>query len=113
MALIRRNGPSGSALERNKYLAPGRTKSLPGPLSNIGRETARRFLPGEAIVMRRRTPAPLNRMEFPLTLAGHLRRVFDGVVLSSLPRRLAELVRRVDCDETNAREGAENGQPSC
>jgi hypothetical protein len=51
------------------------------------------------------TFAPLNRMEFPLTLAHPLRRAFDDVVSSPLPPKLAELVRRLHSDETNASRG--------
>ena len=51
--------------------------------------------------MRGWPPAPLDPMKFPLTLAGHLRKAFNEVVSSPLPQKLAELVRRVESDETN------------
>jgi hypothetical protein len=35
-------------------------------------------------------------------------RLFDDVVSSPLPRRVADLMRRVKSDETNAREGTEH-----
>jgi hypothetical protein len=58
--------------------------------------------------MRRSTPRSRDRMDFPLTLGAHLRRLFDDVVSSPLPRRVADLMRRVKSDETNAREGTEH-----
>jgi hypothetical protein len=53
--------------------------------------------------MRGWPPTPLDPMKFPLTLAGHLRKAFNHVVSSPLPQKLAELVRRVESDETDAR----------
>jgi hypothetical protein len=62
--------------------------------------------------MRGWPPAPLDPMKFPLTLGGHLRRAFNHVVSSPLPQKLAELVRRVKSDETDARKGAETSSRS-
>jgi hypothetical protein len=55
--------------------------------------------------MRGWPPAPLDPMKFPLILAGQLRRAFNHVGSSPLPQKLAELVRRVKSDETDARKG--------
>jgi hypothetical protein len=49
--------------------------------------------------MRRPTHIPLNPLEFPLTLAGGLRRTFADVVSAPLPERLATLLRRLSADE--------------
>jgi hypothetical protein len=57
--------------------------------------------------MRGWPPTPLDPMKFPLTLASHLRKAFNHVVSSPLPQKLAELVRRVESDETDARKGGE------
>ena len=58
--------------------------------------------------MRRPTVlVPLDRiMQLPLTLAGGLRTTFADVVSSSLPGRLAELVRRLQANR-NERSGEE------
>jgi hypothetical protein len=57
------------------------------------------------VPMRGWPPAPLDPMKFPLILAGQLRRAFNHVGSSPLPQKLAELVRRVKSDETDARKG--------
>jgi hypothetical protein len=44
-------------------------------------------------------PRSHNRMALLLALGAHLRRLFDDVVSSSLPQRLADLVGRVKSDE--------------
>jgi hypothetical protein len=50
---------------------------------------------------------PLDRtMQLPLTLAGGLRTTFADVVSSTLPGRLAALVRRLQADH-NERSGEE------
>jgi hypothetical protein len=49
--------------------------------------------------MHRPTHIPLNPLEFPLTLAGGLRRTFADVVSAPLPERLATLLRRLSADE--------------
>jgi hypothetical protein len=48
--------------------------------------------------MRRPAKVPLDRMKFPLTLAGELRTAFADVISMPLPRRLAALVRRLKAD---------------
>jgi hypothetical protein len=82
-------------------------------LSDIGRETARgRFLVGEPVAMRRPAQVPLDRMRFPLTLAGALRTVWADVVSTPLPGHLAALVRRlsVDRERRTLRGGALSGE---
>ena len=64
-----------------------------------GRKTARgRFLVGEPVAMRRPAHVPLDRVRFPLTLAGGLRTAFADVVSTPLPGRLAALMRRLSAD---------------
>ncbi len=48
--------------------------------------------------MRRPARVPLDRMGFPLTLAGGLRTAFADVVSTPLPGRLAALMRRLSAD---------------
>jgi hypothetical protein len=55
-----------------------------------------RFFVGEPVAMRRPAKVSLDRMKFPLTLAGGLRTTFADVI--STPRRLAALVRRLKAD---------------
>jgi hypothetical protein len=67
--------------------------------NEVGHKTARgRFFIGEPVAMRRPAKVPLDRMKFPLTLAGGLRTAFADVVSTPLPRRLAALVRRLKAD---------------
>ena len=64
-----------------------------------GRKTARgRFLVGEPVAMRCPAQVPLDRMKFPLTLAGGLWTAFADVASTPLPGRLATLMRRVSAD---------------
>ena len=64
-----------------------------------GRETARgRFLVGEPVAMRRPAQVPLDRIRFPLTLAGELRTAWADVVSTPLPAHLAALMRRLSVD---------------
>ena len=64
-----------------------------------GRKTARgRFLVGEPVAMRRPAQVPLDRMRFPLTLAGALRTAWADVGLTPLPGHLAALMRRLSVD---------------
>jgi len=75
-------------------------------LSDIGRETARgRFLVGEPVAMRRPAQVPLDRMRFPLTLAGALRTAFADFVSTPLPRHLADLMRQLHEDRDNPLQG--------
>ena len=72
----------------------------------IGRETARgRFLVGEPVAMRRPGHIPLDRMKFPLTLAGGLRTAFADFVSTPLPRHLADLMRQLHEDHDNPLQG--------
>jgi hypothetical protein len=48
--------------------------------------------------VRRSAKVPLDRMKFPLTLAGGLRTAFADVISTPLPRRLTALVRRLKAD---------------
>ena len=48
--------------------------------------------------MRRLARVQLDRMKFPLTLAGGLRATFGDLVSTPLPGRLAGLMRRLDSD---------------
>jgi hypothetical protein len=59
-------------------------------------------------MMRRPTVVPLDRMKFPLTLAGELRTAFADVVSVPLPGRLAALMRRLNADR-NELSGEEPG----
>src|SRR2546430_16397946 len=69
------------------------------PIVHVRRETARgRFLVREPVAMRRPAQVPLDRMKFPLSLAGGLRTAFADVVSTPLPGRLAALMRRVRVD---------------
>jgi CheY-like chemotaxis protein len=68
----------------------------------IGRETARgRFLVGEPVAMRRLGRIPLDRMKFPLTLAGGLRTAFADFVSTPLPRHLADLMCQLHEERDN------------
>jgi hypothetical protein len=58
--------------------------------------------------MRRPAKVPLDRMKFPLTLAGGLRTAFAEVVSTPLPRRLAALVRRLKTDRDERSGGKSN-----
>ena len=61
---------------------------------DVGRKTARgRFFVGEPVAMHRPAHVPLDRLGFPLTLAGELRTAFADVVSTPLPGRLAALLR--------------------
>jgi hypothetical protein len=72
--------------------------------------TARgRFYVGEPVAMRRRTLVPLDRMEFPLTLAGGLRTAFADVVSTPLPECLAALMRRLSADRDERSGETEHG----
>jgi hypothetical protein len=77
--------------------------------NEVGRKTARgRFFVGEPVAMRRPAKVPLDRMKFPLTLAGGLRTAFADVISTPLPRRLAALVRRLKADrDERSRGGAQ------
>jgi hypothetical protein len=48
--------------------------------------------------MRHLAQVPLDRMEFPLTLAEGLRTAFADVVSTPLPGRLVALMRRLSAD---------------
>jgi hypothetical protein len=86
----------GARGERNRY----------SRVHLIGRETARgRFLVGEPVAMRRPGHIPLDRMKFPLTLAGGLRTAFADFVLTPLPRHLADLMRQLHEDRDNPLQG--------
>ncbi len=50
--------------------------------------------------MRRPALVPLDRMGFPLTLAGELPTAFADVVSTPLPGRLAALMRRLSADRS-------------
>src|SRR6266516_1667929 len=85
----------------------GPTRILPSALNETAapaftltvRETARgRFLVGEPVAMRRPAQVPLDRMRFPLTLAGELRTAWADVVSTPLPAHLAALMRRLSAD---------------
>ncbi len=58
--------------------------------------------------MRRLGRIPLDRMKFPLTLAGGLRTTFADFVSTPLPRHLADLMRQLHEDRDN-RSGGEPG----
>jgi hypothetical protein len=58
----------------------------------------RRFFVGEPVAMHRTAHVPLDRLGFPLTLAGELRTAFADVVSTPLPGRLAALMRRLSAD---------------
>jgi hypothetical protein len=51
--------------------------------------------------MRRPGRIPLDRMKFPLTLAGGLRTAFADFVSTPLPRHLADLMRQLHEDRDN------------
>jgi CheY-like chemotaxis protein len=86
-------------------LAPGLNETA-APAFNMRRETARgRFLVGEPVAMRRPGHIPLDRMKFPLTLAGGLRTAFADFVLTPLPRHLADLMRQLHEDRDNTLQG--------
>jgi hypothetical protein len=55
-------------------------------------------------------PRPFDRTKFPLTLAGLLHRIFEGVVASPHPENLAALVRRVKSDKTSHRVGTKSSR---
>jgi hypothetical protein len=48
-------------------------------------------------------PRSRNRTALLLTLGAQLRRLFDDVVSSSLPQRLADLLGRVKSDEERSK----------
>src|SRR6266567_3848534 len=97
----------------------GPTRILPSALNETaapaftltGRETARgRFLVVEPVAMRRPAQVPLDRMRFPLTLAGELRTAWADVVSTPLPARLAALMRRLHADRNErSGEGRDDG----
>ncbi len=58
--------------------------------------------------MRRPGHIPLDRMKFPLTLAGGLRTAFADLVSTPLPRHLADLMCQLHEDRDN-RSGGEPG----
>jgi hypothetical protein len=58
--------------------------------------------------MRRSVKVPLDRMKFPLTLAGGLRTAFADVISTPLPRRLTALVRRLKADRDERSGGKPN-----
>ena len=55
--------------------------------------------------MRRPGHIPLDRMKFPLTLAGGLRTAFADFVSTPLPRHLADLMRQLHEDRDNPPSG--------
>jgi hypothetical protein len=59
--------------------------------------------------MRRPGHIPLDRMKFPLTLAGGLRTAFADFVSTPLPRHLADLMRQLHEDRDNPLQGREPG----
>jgi len=86
-------------------LAPGLNETA-APAFNKRRETARgRFLVGEPVAMRRPGHIPLDRMKFPLTLAGGLRTAFADFFSTPLPRHLADLMRQLHEDRDNRLQG--------
>src|SRR6266481_3083108 len=75
------------------------TKPAAPAFMPLGRKTARgRFLVGEPVAMRCPAQVPLDRLKFPLTLAGGLWTAFADVASTPLPGRLATLMRRVSAD---------------
>ncbi len=69
--------------------------------------TARgRFFVGEPVAMRHPAEVPLDRMKFPLTLAGGLQAAFADFVSNPLPDRLAALLRQLSAhrDERSGEE---------
>jgi hypothetical protein len=60
--------------------------------------------------MRRPASVQLDRMKFPLTLAGGLRATFDDLVSTPLPGRLADLMRQLNSDgDERSGEEADHG----
>jgi hypothetical protein len=89
--------PGQPPLSRLAHLAERNRRSR--AFNEVRRKTARgRFFVGEPVAMRRPAKVPLDRMKFPLTLAGGLRTAFANVVSTPLPRRRAALVRRLKAD---------------
>jgi hypothetical protein len=76
---------------------PAETKGR-SRIYDLGRKTAGGSSVGEPVAMRRLAHVPLDRMRFPLTLAGGLRATFADVGSSPLPDRLAVLMRRLSAD---------------